>query len=143
MLFFYPVKNIPGIPFIGNKLDVFDEVVARFYNFTIDMEEMNGQSCYVFGIKRRGDLKSSEKDKVVFDNIITWFNSKTMEIVARNYDLSYNTPAYDFDVHMEVRMTKFGDLLVPQLLRYNGNWDVVFKKREKGIFTATLFDFKR
>ena len=107
------------------------------------MEEMNGQSCYVFGIKRRGDLKSSEKDKVVFDNIITWFNSKTMEMVARNYDLSYNTPAYDFDVNMEVRMTKFGDLLVPQLLRYNGNWDVVFKKREKGIFTATLFDFKR
>ena len=143
MLFFNPGKKIPGIPFIGNKLDVFDEDVARFYNFTIDMEEMNGQSCYVFGIKRRGDLKSSEKDKVVFDNIITWFNSKTMEIVARNYDLSYNTPAYDFDVNMEVRMTKFGDLLVPQLLRYNGNWDVVFKKREKGIFTATLFDFKR
>jgi len=26
-------------------------------------------------------------------------------------------------------------------MRYNGNWDVIFKKRENGIFTATLFDF--
>jgi hypothetical protein len=66
-----------------------------------------------------------------------------MEIVARNYDLSYNTPFYDFNVHMEVEMTKFEELLVPQVLRYNGNWKVAFKKRERGLFTATLFDFKR
>jgi len=32
---------------------------------------------------------------------------------------------------------------VPQLLRYNGSWDVPFKKREKAIFTATLFDFEK
>jgi hypothetical protein len=64
-----------------------------------------------------------------------------MEIVARNYDLSYNAGVYDFDVHMEVLMTKFGDYLVPQTLRYKGNWDVAFKKRERGVFTATLFDF--
>jgi hypothetical protein len=56
-----------------------------------------------------------------------------MEIVARNYDLSYDTPIYDFDVHMEVKMTKFEGLLVPELLVYNGNWKVAFKK-EKGDF---------
>jgi hypothetical protein len=44
---------------------------------------------------------------------------------------------------MEVEMTKFEELLVPQVLRYNGNWKVAFKKRERGLFTATLFDFKR
>jgi hypothetical protein len=43
---------------------------------------------------------------------------------------------------MEVQMTKFGNYLVPKMLRYIGNWDVVFKKRERGFFTATLFDFK-
>ncbi len=43
---------------------------------------------------------------------------------------------------MEVEMTYFNGQLVPKILRYKGNWDVVFKKREKGIFTATLFDFK-
>ena len=107
------------------------------------MEEYNDQQCYIFSIKKRDDLSSSEKDKIVFDNIVTWFNSKTMEIVARNYDLSYNTGVYDFDVHMEVVMTRFDELLVPQVLRYRGNWDVAFKKRERGVFTATLFDFNR
>ena len=63
--------------------------------------------------------------------------------MARNYDLSYKAGVYDFNVHMEVEMTKFRDLLVPRVLRYNGSWDVAFKKKERGIFTATLFDFVR
>ena len=142
MLFFNPGKKIPGIPFIGDKLDVFDEDVAPYYDYTIDMDDLNGQSCYVFSIKARPDLKSGEKDKIVFDNITTWFNTNTMENVFRSYDLSYNAAIYDFDVHMEVEMTKFGNFLVPQTLRYKGNWDVAFKKRERGFFTATLFDFK-
>jgi hypothetical protein len=55
--------------------------------------------------------------------------------------MSYDAGVYDFDVHMEVQMTHFGEYLVPKLLRYNGNWNVMFKKRERGTFTATLFEF--
>jgi hypothetical protein len=142
MLFFNPGKKVPGIPFIGNKLDIFDPDLAQYYDYAIDMQDNDNQSCYVFSIKARNDLSSSEKDKIVFDNITTWFNTKTMEIVARNYDLSYNATVYDFDVHIEVEMTKFSGYLVPKILRYTGNWDVAFKKRERGVFTATLFDFK-
>ena len=142
MMFFNPGKRIPGIPFIGDKLDIFDADVAQYYDFTIDMGDYSDQQCYIFSIKTRNDLTPSEKNKIVFDNITTWFNSKTMEIVARNYDLSYDAAVYDFDVHMEVQMTTFGNFLVPQTIRYTGNWDVAFKKRERGVFTATLFDFK-
>ena len=31
---------------------------------------------------------------------------------------------------------------VPSLIRYNGNWKAIFKKRERGVFTATLSDFE-
>ena len=141
MLFFNPGKKVPGIPFIGDKLDVFDKELARFYDYTIDMNDWNGASCYVFTIKAKPGLNGSEKDKIVFDKITTWFHAKTMEIVVRQYDLSYNAGVYDFDVHMEVEMTRFGDYLVPQTLRYKGNWDVAFKKRERGEFIATLSDF--
>jgi len=79
----------------------------------------------------------------VIDNITTWFNAKTMEIVGRNYDISYDAGVYDFDVHMEVQMTHFENYLVPKTLFYNGTWDMVFKKRERGVFTATLFDFNK
>ncbi|MEO7523140.1 MAG: hypothetical protein ABIT58_03560, partial [Ferruginibacter sp.] len=60
----------------------------------------------------------------------------------RNYALSYDAGVYDFKVNMEIQMTRFNDLTVPALIRYNGNWKAIFKKRERGIFTATLFDFE-
>jgi len=143
MLFFNPGKKIPGIPFIGNKVAIFDDDVAARYDFTIDMDAFKGEMCYVFTCKPRADLTGGEKDKIVVNNMTTWFKIDTWEIVARNYDLSYNAGVYDFDVRMEVEMTKFNNYLVPKVLRYNGDWDVVMKKREKCIFTATLFDFSQ
>lgn len=143
MLFFNPGKKIPGIPFIGDKINIFDPDVAGYYDFAIDQLEYEGKSSYLFTIKAKEDLTSSEKDKIVIDQMTTWFDAKTMEIMARNYNLSYDAGVYDFDVSMEVQMTKVGNLLVPKTLRYSGNWDVIFKKRERGVFTATLFDFTR
>jgi hypothetical protein len=141
MLFFNPGKKIPGIPFIGDKIDIFDPDRAKYYDFLIDYGDYDGKSCYIFSIKVKNDLTEGEKNKIVIDSMITWFNPKTMEVMARNYDMSYDAGVYDFDVHMEVQMTKIGNYLVPRLLRYIGNWDVVLKKRERGFFTATLFDF--
>ena len=87
-------------------------------------------------------VKPENKSDVVVDEMTTWFNDQTFEVVARNYTLSYSAGVYDFNVRMEVEMTKFGEYLVPSLIRYIGNWKAIFKPRERGIFTATLFDFK-
>jgi hypothetical protein len=142
MLFFNPGKKISGIPFMGDKIDIFDPDRARYYNFMIDQDEYEGQSCYIFSITAKEDMPGGKKDKIVIDNMITWFNAKTMEVMARNYDISYDAGVYDFDVHMEVQLTKFGNYLVPKVLRYTGDWDMLFRKRERGVFTATLFDFR-
>lgn len=141
MLVFNPGSKIPGIPFIGDKIAIFEDDQSAYYDFVIDMDSYRGQNCYVFTVKARDDLDKAGKDNIVINKITTWFNSVTMEIVARNYDLSYDSGVYDFDVHMQVEMDKFGEYLVPTLIRYTGNWHVIFKKRENGIFTATLFDF--
>ncbi|MEP6952387.1 MAG: hypothetical protein ABI863_24050 [Ginsengibacter sp.] len=139
MLFFNPGKKISGLPFISGKTEIFDESMADKYDMSIDLRDFNKTSCYVFTIK----VKDDKKNGVVINEMTTWFNEKTFEIVARNYSLSYDAGVYDFNVDMEVQMTKVGDLLVPALLRYNGNWKAIFKKREHGVFTATLFDFVR
>lgn len=143
MLFFNPGKKIPGLPFVGGKLALFDDEMSDYYDYVIDMEQLNGDWCYVFTVKAREDLSSNQKDKIVVNNMTTWFNQHTMDIVLRKYDLSYRAGVYDFDVQIEAELTRFGEYLVPKVLRYNGNWDVVFKKRERGVFTATLFDFKK
>lgn len=143
MLFFNPGKRIPGLPFIGNKLALFDDDMSQYYDYVIDMDQFNGEWCYVFEVKARDDLSGRQKDDIVINKMTTWFNQETMDIVLRKYDLSYSAGVYDFDVQIEAELTRFGEYLVPKVLRYNGNWDVVFKKRERGVFTATLFDFKK
>lgn len=137
MLFFNPGGKISGLPFISGKTEIFDETMADKYDMNIDLRDFNDTSCYVFTVK----AKDNRKNGVVIDEMITWFNEKTFEIVARKYSLSYDAGVYDFNVEMETEMTKVGDLLVPSVLRYNGNWKAIFKKRERGVFTATLFDF--
>lgn len=142
-LFFNPGKKIPGIPFIGDKIALFDDDVAALYDFKIDKREYMDQSCYVFTLTPKTTLSSGQRDNIVIDEMTTWFNAVTLEIIGRNYSLSYKAGVYDFDVDMEVQLAKIGDLLVPKVLRYRGEWDVVFKKKERADFTATLFDFKR
>jgi len=137
MLFFDPGKKIPGIPLMGDKTAVFDKDNAQRYDFFLDIVDHNGQNCFLFVVKAKSG------SGVVIDNMTTWFNTNTMAIVARNYDLSYDAGVYDFNVHMEVQMTQFGNLTVPSTLRYFGTWDVAFKKRERGVFTATLSEFSR
>jgi len=143
MLFFNPGEKIPGIPMIGNKLDLYDDNAHELYAYRLDYVDYHGKLAYVFEIKPKEDLGFFAKDRVVVDQMITWFNPSTLEVLGRNYSLSYKAGVYDFNVQMEVEMTYTPNgLLVPKILRYKGDWDVIFKKRERGLFTATLFDFK-
>ena len=137
LLFFNPGKRIKGLPFMSGKTAIYDDDMADVYDMSIDMDDYNKTSCYIFTQK----VKSGMEGKAVVDEMTTWFNDKTFEVVARNYSLSYDAGVYDFKVQMEVQMTHFGNYLVPSLIRYNGNWKAIFKKRERGVFTATLFDF--
>ena len=138
MLFFDPGKKIPGIPFIGEKIDIFDPDRAELYRLSIDYGEYEGAPCYIFSLKAKSKDEGGKKSRIVIDSMVTWFDTKTMEVLARNYDMCYDAGVYDFDVHMEVQMTRVGNYLLPKTLRYIGSWDVVLKKRERGMFTATL-----
>lgn len=141
MLLFNPGQKVPGIPLIGDKVDLFDPQRAELYDFSIDYADHKGESCYLFSIKAKEGLRPGELDKLVVDRMDTWFSTKTMEVLARHYTMSYDAGVYDFKVQMEAEMTRFHGMLVPTVLRYVGDWDLVFKKRERGVFTATLYDF--
>ncbi len=143
MLFFNPGKKIPGIPLIGNKLDLYDENAHKYYDYNLNFDFYKGNETYIFSIKPKEDLGLFQRDNIVVDEMVTWFDARTMEVLARKYTLSYKAGIYSFNVNMEVEMTKFGNMLVPQTLRYKGEFNAVVKKKEKGEFTATLFDFKK
>jgi len=142
MLFFNPGAKIPGIPLMGNKAQVFDEHKSKWYNYTVDIIEKNGNPCYLFTITAKTPEEGGNSDNIVIDKMTTIFDYKTLEVLSRNYSLSYDAGFYAFDVMMEVELNHFKNYLVPTLIRYNGSWRVIGKKKETGVFTATLFDFK-
>jgi len=143
MLFFNPGAPIPGIPFMGEKIDLFDPDVTKRYDMFVDYETYQGEPAFLLHILKKEELHYFQKKKVVIDEMKTWFAQSDLAVLGRTYTMTYSTAIYDFDVRMEVQMRRFGNIVIPSLLRYNGNWDVPFKQRERGIFTATLFDFSR
>ena len=143
MLFFNPGMKIPGIPLMGDKAAMFDDDMSRWYHFDIDIREKNGKPYYVFNVTGKTEAEGGDPDKLVIDKMSTWFDYTTFDVISRTYSLSYSAGVYAFHVDMEVQLTRFQELLVPSLIRYNGQWNVIAKKRERGVFTATLFDFSR
>ena len=85
MLFFNPGKKINGLLFISDKTEIFGKSMADKYYMNIDYRNYNNVPCYVFTVKAKEDKKSN----VVIDEMTTWFNEKTFEIVARNYGYYY------------------------------------------------------
>lgn len=113
---------------MSNKTAIYDDDIADKYDMSIDMDFYNNTSCYVF----RQKVKTGKEDGVMVDEMNTWFNDSTFEVVARNYSLSYGAAVYDFKVTMEVQMTRFNNMTVPSLIRYNGNWKAITKKESEG-----------
>lgn len=141
-LFFNPGADVPGIPLMGDKVRIFDEGRSGLYDFDIDIRDRQGGSCYVFTVKARGGLSELQNDRVVIDEMVTWFDYRTLEVLERTYSMSYDAGVYRFDVRMQVGMQRAAGLLVPSVVRYDGVWSAM-GRREKGVFTATLFDVSR
>jgi hypothetical protein len=141
MLFFNPGARIRGIPFMGDKTSLYDDDMNQYYNYKVEGEDYLGRYCYKFSTIAKDSLTSSQRNKIVIDEMTTWFDANDMQIMGRQYTLSYRAGLYDFDVEMAVEMGKYKHLTVPVLIRYKGDWDIAFKKRERAQFTATIFDF--
>lgn len=136
-LIFNPGQPIPGVPLISHKVAIFDDKVAPMYNFSITSAAYNGTPCYVFTAAAKPEYVKN----VVIKQLVTYFSKDDLEIVYRDYALSYDAWVFDFDVRIRVRMTHFGGYLVPSILNYDGDWKVPFRKREHAVFTARFHDF--
>jgi len=137
MLFFNPGRKIPGIPFIGDKLDLYDQDALKKYNYRLDTVTYADHHGYEFTITPKPGAHG-----IVIDYMRTIFDAETLNVLYRSYSLSYKAGVYDFDVKMQVRLDIRNGQLVPIQLYYKGNWSVVLKGRERASFSAKLSDFE-
>jgi hypothetical protein len=133
-LIFNPGGRIRGIPFIGNKASIFDPEIAKLYDFKLLSVAYAGEECWLF----RAIPKPEYLNKVVYNELSTWFRKSDYSIMARDYALSFSAGVYDFDVRMKVRLQPAGGRLLPSRIEYDGNWHVFTKPRERARFTATF-----
>jgi len=116
----------------GEKADVpmIMSITSKKYNSGID--------CYVFTAKVKPEVREG---KTVIKFLETFFDKSTFQVIARNYHLRYSGSLFDFDVKMDIQLTKLGNKYLPELIQYDGNWDIPAKKRETSKFSIQFSDY--
>ncbi|MFT4758422.1 MAG: hypothetical protein ACI9XO_002696 [Paraglaciecola sp.] len=125
------------VPFIGNKTAIFEPKMRKYYNYSIASKPyLNGADCYVFTAKVKDGFQDKKEDKTIIKYLETYFEKETFQVLARNYQLAASTTFYDFDVTMRVKLIKVGNQYFPEMVEYDGQWDIPFKKPEIATFKA-------
>ncbi|MBK20926.1 MAG: hypothetical protein CMP63_01225 [Flavobacteriales bacterium] len=137
---FSPGTKVKGVPFIGRKLDIFSDKMSRYYDFTIEKTFFKDTvPCYKFSCKKKPDVPEK---KVTITRLVTFYDRRTMNIIARTYALKDITPMFSFDMKMFIELNyNFGEYL-PVKIKYNGEWDVPFKKGEQIKFEMNCFKYE-
>lgn len=129
---FNPGQEIASVPFIGDKLALFDPHMAPLYNFAIAQEHRNGRPCWQFSATAKDSLngRRADEDATVIKRMRTWFDQSTMQVIAREYRIAHASLLLDFDISIQVDNTVVNGNLVPTYVRYDGDWDIPIHKRE-------------
>ena len=137
---FSPGTRVKGVPFIGKKLDVFSEKMSKYYDFTIEKTFFRDSiPCYKFSCKKKAQVPEK---KVTITRLVTFYDRRTMNIIARTYALKDITPMFSFDMKMFIELDYNFDEYLPVKIKYSGEWDVPFKKSEQIKFEMNCSQYR-
>lgn len=133
---FSPGTGVDGVPIIGKNLNVFDGKTNKYYDFTISKVNFKDSvPCYLFSVQKKKNIKDS---KITIEYIHTYYDRRTMNIIARNYRIVDNTVLFSFDITIKIELDKLKDEYVPLLIEYDGEWDIPLKSPEKMYFKKSI-----
>jgi len=129
---FNPGQEIASVPFIGGKLALFDQEMLPYYDFGIGQAHRNGYPCWEFTAMAKDSVegKRASAGATVIKSMRTWFDQRTMQVIAREYRIAHASVLLDFDIRIRVDNTVVGGALVPVLVHYDGDWNIPLRKRE-------------
>lgn len=136
---FDPGSEIASVPFIGDKLALYDASMAPYYTHRIWSDERNGRSCWVFSSDA---LPDSDPDDTVIKEMDTWFDQESGLVMARTYRIAHRSLVLDFDIRIAVENQVREGQLVPVSVLYEGDWDIPFAKREIVRFDLRYSDWE-
>lgn len=143
VLIFNPGAEVKGVPLVGNKLNIFDKDMQQYYDYFLTTTKYNDSLiCYVFTCKAKLDESGNSYGNAVIKELISYFDKKTFNVIARKYVMRYKSFAFDFDVTMDIKLQSISQTVVPVSIAYSGFWDIAFKKKENVNFKLSFYNWK-
>lgn len=141
-LIFSPGRPIKGLPFIGNKTQIFTANMRQYYDYSYDSGVyLDSIPVYRFKVAIKESLSNSTKNGLMIKTLTTIFDKRNFAILGRYVDMKYSNLLFDFDVQMNIEMSYFGEEKLPTKITYQGNWDYPFKKEERASFLIVHKDY--
>ncbi|GAA3963783.1 hypothetical protein [Mucilaginibacter dorajii] len=140
-LVFTPGRRVRGIPFIGDKTEIFSKDMQEFYYY----EFARGKyldTIPVYRFKVRCKPSTSDGDTMIKE-MTTIFDERTFEILGRYIDLKFSNMFIDFNVQMNIELNNFNGQLLPIKITYQGNWNIPFHKEERASFLIVHKDYRK
>lgn len=137
-LLFNPGAEISNVPFIGDKMAVFEPEMVPHYDYAIFLATLPDS---VPGIAFSAFAKPGHEGKTVIRNMTTYFHRESGEVMSRSYRLAYSNLIFDFDISIEVNNTLSDGLLLPTDITYDGFWKIPFKRAEVIAFDLEFFNY--
>ena len=142
-LIFNPGRPIKGLPFIGNKTEIFTANMRQYYDYSFYSSiYLDSIPVYRFKISVKPDLSSWTKDGLMIKELVTIFDKRNFNILGRYIDMKYGNLLFDFNVQMNIEMSYFEEEKLPVKITYQGDWDILLKKKERASFLILHKDYK-
>lgn len=131
-LIFSPGRPVKGLPFVGDKTEIFTANMRQYYDYTFySATYLDSIPVYRFKVTVKPDLSKRTKEGLMIKELTTIFDKRNFEILGRYVDMKYSNMLFDFNVQMNIEMQYFGEEKLPAKVSYQGNWNVPFKKPER------------
>jgi hypothetical protein len=137
-MMFNPGAEIDNVPFIGDKLAIFNDHMVPYYDYAIFNAKYQGKDCIAFSCF----AKEGMIDNTVIQDLTSFFHPETFEVLAREYRLAYSTIFFTFDIDIRVENTVKNGWLLPTKVTYDGFWNAPFRKPEIINFILECYDYQ-
>ena len=136
---FNPGQEIGTVPFIGDKMALFDDHMIEYYDYSIWSDKRSGRACWVFS----AEAKQEERpNRTVIKSMDTWFDKNTWQVRARHYHIQHSTIFLDFNIRIKVENVSMKGQIIPMSIDYDGDFDIPLKKPEIVKFWLRLNDWE-
>ena len=137
-MIFNPGNEVEGVPLIGNKMGIFESEMQPYYDFSVYPGKYKDSiDCWIFEAEAKPEYREG---KTVIKNLVTYFDIKNYNVMKRVYFIEYYSIPLDFNIKVEVENQYFRGVLIPEIVRYKGFFNVPFMKKE--MIEFELYDFE-